>query len=69
MRWAPSALQLADALTKPAADPADTLRGVMRGGRYQIFSEEKALSDRAVERQRRKELGEQRQRETQASAV
>ncbi len=49
MRWAPSALQLADALTKASADCADTLRGVLRRGQYQLRSEEEALRRRAEE--------------------
>ncbi len=57
---APSALQLGDGLTKSGASAHDTLRRTLRTGRYQFHSEEKALQERAAERERRQKLGQDR---------
>ena len=38
-RWAPTYRQLADAMTKDAADPVDLLRSCMRLGEYQLSPE------------------------------
>ena len=48
LRWAPSALQLADGLTKETPEAGDTLRGTLRQGFYQLASEESALKVRAM---------------------
>ena len=69
LRWAPGAHQLADVLTKDAADPADTFRGHMRTGRFQLANEERALAMRAEARRLRLERGEQRKREQEALAT
>ena len=63
-RWVPSALQLADSLTKPGGDPADTLRSVLRSGKYQLRSEHEALESRAAEKARGQALGAQMQEST-----
>jgi hypothetical protein len=59
-RWAPSALQLADGLTKSEASAHDTLRSVLRSGRYRLADEAEALLERAVEKKRREDLGKAR---------
>jgi hypothetical protein len=64
-RWVPSALMIADALTKVC--DGDYLRHLMSGGEYQIQSEEIALMDRARARKERLERGERRAREAEAS--
>jgi|OM-RGC.v1.028824204 hypothetical protein len=61
-RWAPSALQLGDGLTKMNAESCDTLRGVINLGKYQLKSETEALRLRAEERERRREIGENNQK-------
>ena len=53
VRWVPSALQLADGLTKDAASGADTLRAVMASGMYTIGREEEALQKRAEAKEER----------------
>ena len=64
LRWIPSALQLADALTKVC--DCDYLRHVLRTGIYQIQSEERALADRAQAKQLRLERGAARARDAEA---
>ena len=59
IRWAHTNRQLADALTKDAADPVDFLRSCMRSGEYQLSPEP------AGERSRRK----QRQVSSQSSSL
>ena len=47
VRWAPANRQLADALTKDAADPVNLLRSCMRSGKYQL-SPEHVILERAA---------------------
>ncbi|CAE8643680.1 unnamed protein product, partial [Polarella glacialis] len=54
LRWAPTDRQLADALTKDAAEPTDLLRAAMRGKVYQLGDEPSLLAAAAVEREQRK---------------
>lgn len=61
-RWIPSALMIADALTK--VSDGDFLRHLMKGGGYQIQSEEEALRDRAKAKEERLERGARRARES-----
>ena len=65
IRWAPTNRQLADALTKDAADPVDLLRSCMRSGEYQLSPEHIILERAAAERSRRK----QRQTSPQSSSL
>ena len=46
IRWAPTNRQLADALTKDAADPVGFWRSCMRGGEYQLSPEHIISSER-----------------------
>ena len=55
LRWAPTALQLADGLTKDSAEPLDLLRACLRHGVYQLASEASVLAEALQERIRRKE--------------
>ena len=48
IRWAPTNRQLADALTKDAAD-GDLLRSCMRSGEYQLSPEHIVLERAAAE--------------------
>ena len=64
-RWAPTNRQLADALTKDAADPVDLLRSCMRSEEYQLSPEHIILERAAAERSRRK----QRQVSSQSSSL
>ena len=65
IRWAPTNRQLADALTKDAADPVDLLRSCMRSGEYQLSPEHIILERAAAERSKRK----QRQTSFQSSSL
>ena len=65
IRWAPTNSQLADALTKDAADPVDFWRSCMRRGEYQLSPEHIILERAAAERSRRK----QRQTSSQSSSL
>ena len=65
IRWAPTNRQLADALTRDAADPVDLLRSCMRSGEYQLSPEDLILERAAAERSRRK----QRQAFSQSSSL
>ena len=65
IRWASTNRQLADALTKDAADPVDLLRSCMRSGEYQLAPEHIILERAAAERTRRK----QRQAFSQSSSL
>jgi len=65
LRWAPGGVQLADMLTKNAADPADTWRAFLRKKTFCLADEETALRLRAEERARRQQLGEERQRQSE----
>ena len=65
IRLAPTNRQLADALTKDAADPVDLLRSCMRSGEYQLSPEHIILERAAAERSRRK----QRQTSSQSSSL
>ena len=62
VRWVPTELMLADALTKDQADPADLLRAALFQGRYQLSAEASVLA-------RKKQLREMRQRFWQACRV
>ena len=56
IRWAPTNRQLADALTKDAADPVDLLRSCMRCAEYQLspeFSSERQQNDPGVSNDKR----------------
>ena len=55
---------MADSLTIVGGDQADTLRAVLRSGIYQLRSEHEALEARAKERERRKQVGAERQEKT-----
>ena len=63
--WCHHHRQLADALTKDAADPVDFLRSCMRSGEYQLSPEHVILERAAAERSRRK----QRQTSSQSSSL
>ena len=65
IRWASTIRQLADALTKDAADQVALLRSCMRGGEYQLSPEHTILERAAAERSRRK----QRQTSSQSSSL
>ena len=52
-RWCPSELQLADSLTKDAADPADLLRAALSHGVYQLSEEAEVLRHKKEQRDRR----------------
>ena len=65
IRWAPTNRQLADALTKDAADLVDLLRSCIRSGEYQMSPEHIILEPAAAERSRRK----QRQASAQSSSL
>ena len=65
IRWAPTYRQLADALTKDAADPVDLLRSCMRSGENQLSREHIILERAAAERPGRK----QRQTSSQSSSL
>ena len=65
IRWAPTNRQLADALTKDAADPIDMLRSCMRSGEYQRSPEHTILERAALERNRHR----QRQVSSQSSQL
>ena len=54
-RWCPSNLQMSDALTKDAAEPALRLRAAMRDGLYQIQEEGRCMMQRKTERERKEE--------------
>jgi hypothetical protein len=54
LRWAPTGLQLADALTKESPEAADLLRAVLKFGKYQLAGEAKFL-ERALEEKIEKE--------------
>ena len=53
VRWCPTELMLADALTKDQADPADLLRAALHGGRYQLASEATVLAHKKQMREAR----------------
>ena len=57
IRWGPTNLMLADALTKDAAEPTDLLRAAITHGRYQLANEPTVLASAAQQRERRKALG------------
>eukprot|EP00974_Lingulodinium_polyedra_P097951 9494974-Lingulodinium_polyedra.AAC.1 len=44
LRWAPTNYQLADVLTKDAAEPADLIRATVRSGEYQLSDEGQVLA-------------------------
>lgn len=67
LRWGPSALQPADGLTKQTPEAGDTLRGVLREGKYTLASEEEALARRAREKERRAQLGQERARQASST--
>ena len=67
LRWIPTDRMLADAMTKESADATDLLRGCIRAGRYQISPEEKVLTWRAQERDRRKQVAFTRAASAKAS--
>ena len=53
VRWAPTWLQLADALTKENPEAMDLLRAAMRSGRYQLSKESSMMEAAAAERAKR----------------
>lgn len=55
VRWVPTWLQLADALTKEDADAMDNLRGAMRNCTYQMSSESLNMELAAEQKRLRKE--------------
>eukprot|EP00959_Pyramimonas_sp_CCMP1952_P174652 3650033-Pyramimonas_sp.AAC.1 len=54
LRWGPTSLMLADALTKEKADAHDLLRACVRSGVYQLADESVTLESAAAERERRR---------------
>jgi hypothetical protein len=69
LRWAPTNRQLADALTKDAAEPTDLLRAAMRSNQYQLGDEPTLLSAAAAEREKRKETGKKNTTTAQKEAA
>ena len=61
LRWVPTTYMLADSLTKESPEAFDLLRGCIRQGYYQIAPESLVLQNRADERERRKQLAQNRQ--------
>ncbi|CAE7347138.1 RE1, partial [Symbiodinium microadriaticum] len=59
VRWCPTELMLADALTKDQADPADLLRAALSGGCYQLSSEASVLAQKKRVREARQRLWQQ----------
>lgn len=53
VRWVPTHLMLADAVTKDHMDPADLLRAALRSGEYQLNDEAKVLQLKKDHRQER----------------
>ena len=60
VRWLPTDRMLADSMTKESADALDLLRACIKAGKYQISPGEDVLEWRAHERQRRKQISENR---------
>jgi hypothetical protein len=54
LRWGPTSLMLADALTKEKPEAHDLLRACIRSGVYQLADEPTVLENAAAERERRK---------------
>ena len=53
VRWCPTELMLADALTKDLADPSDLLRTILIHGKYQLSEEASVLALKKEQRDRR----------------
>jgi len=53
IRWCPTWLQLADALTKESAEAMDILRGAICSGKYHLHAESKVMEAAAEQRQLR----------------
>lgn len=58
IRWVPTWLQLADALSKENADAMDNLRGAMQNNQYQMSSESANMELAAEQKRLRKERSE-----------
>ncbi len=56
MRWCPTWLQLADALTKENADAMDLLGGAISSGKYRLHAESQVLEETARQKKFRLEL-------------
>ena len=59
LRWGPTGLMLADALTKDRPEPADLLRSVLKHGMYQLADERGVLAKASEERDRRRQKAQQ----------
>ena len=59
VRWVPTELMLADALTEDAQDPADLLRSALRLGKYQLNEEASILEQKKKVREERNKRKEQ----------
>ena len=53
VRWAPTELMVADALTKDHSDPADLMRSILEHGTYQLSKEAVVLLLKKQQRDRR----------------
>lgn len=71
IRWCPTWLQLADALTKESADAMDILRGAIVSCKYHLHAESTVMEAAADQRQRRlaKRQGPHAEPSAQASQV
>ena len=67
VRWVPTNRMLADGLTKDAGDPIDLLRACIRRASYQISPEETVLKMQAAEKQIRRQIQEQRLKDSKGS--
>lgn len=56
VRWCPSELTIADAMTKDHADPSDLLRAALQIGEYQLNAEATILEAKKQHRTERKKL-------------
>ena len=59
-RWCPTHHMIADGLTKDKGEPLDLLRSVLRCNRYQLADEQLVLDRKKEERERRREVGQNR---------
>ena len=60
LRWCPSERNIADGLTKDAAEPADLLRSILKSGEYVLAAEETVLQRKAEEKEERIRRGKAR---------
>ena len=67
VRWVPTNRMLGDGLTKDAGDPIDLLRACIRRASYQISPEETVLKMQAAEKQIRRQIQEQRLKDSKGS--